>query len=113
MKKVSINFNYDDWNIRIQDNVSDVRFFVTLENEEDNLPEILKQVKKLCQDGHIIDAAGDDSTGYTIDVSADAPNPLDEGDSAEHLLEIAKSIGYIKDYERFGFDFDIDYDAEL
>ena len=111
--KVSVNFNYDDWNIRNQDNISDVRFFVTLENEEDNLFEILKQVKKLCQDGHIIDAAGDDSTGYTIDASADAPNPLDECDNAEHLLEIAKSIGYIKDYESFVFNFDIDYDAEL
>lgn len=113
MNQISVNFCYKQYNSQYGDHIADDRYYITAVNEEDDIIEKLRQTKKLCRDGHIVDAAGDDSMGYTIDVTGDNPNPLDNGDNAGHLLEIAKSIGYIKDYERFGFDFDLDFDAEL
>ena len=114
MEKILVNFGYGFWNGSNNDHIVDDNFVVTPNENHKDVFNALKEVKHLCRQYAIVDAAGDNSDEYTLAGECEGTNPLDtEGDNAETLLRVAKSIGFIDNFERFCFDISVDFDAEL
>lgn len=104
------NFNYNSWNISFKDCLADEAYEITSADGRNDILEAIKEAKSLCEKSAIINT----NNKYTICDEEKGINPLnEEGDNAFILLNVAKSIGYIKSFKSFSFDRNLDFDYDL